>query len=238
MVDSVFDAKSIAPGAHREKIYPFDSLGAAIDGVQNVWSGTIVVVPVDAIKVDYGWVVPAVGVTANYHVAGLFIISKGNPTNAIVWQVLRIVKATETTLDATSGAGEGDASLVQIGDTSKFLVGDWVWVRDDATPNGEIGEVAGITTDDYLDLVGDLANAYTVAQNAKVYLVRRETANEYRCIWGMFAAANTKEIRKFLLHASRQFNAGDGVLMRVYDVENIAVPGQIYATVLYDDKAY
>jgi len=239
MADSVFDAKSITPGAHREKVYPFDSLGVAIDGVQNVWSGTIVVVPVDAIKVDYGWEVPAVGSTQAYHLAGLFIISKANPTSAITWQALRIVKATETELDATSGFGEIDASLVQIGDTSKFLPGDWVWVRDDVTPNGEIGEVDAIVDGDYLDLVNDLANAYTVpGQNAKVYLVRRATANEYRCIWGLFAAANAKEIRKFLFHSNRQFDAGDGILMRVYDVENVANAGQIYVTALYDDMAY
>jgi len=237
-MDSVFDAKSITPGAHREKVYPFNSLGVDIDGVQNAWSLTKVVLPVDAIKVDYGWVVPAVGVITSYHVAGLFIISKANPTNAITWQAFRIVKATETALDATSGAGEADASLVQIGDTLKFLVNDWVWVMDDATPNGEIGKVAAIDTDNYLDLVNDLANAYTVAQNAKVYLVRRDTANEYRCIWGIFAAANAKEIGKFLLHADRQFAAGDGVLMRVYDVENVVAAGQIYVTVLYDDMSY
>lgn len=237
-MDSVFDAKSLTPGPHREKVYPFDSLGVAIDGVQNVWSGTIVVVPVDAIKVDYGWVVPAVGATASYHFIGLFIISKGNPTNAVAWQALRIVKVTETALSADSGVSQGDKKAVYIADTSKFQVGDIVWVVDDNTANGEIGEVNTITEDTSLNLVANMAADYTTAQNAKVYLVRREIANEYRCIWGLFAAANTKEIRKQLFHASRQFDAGDGVLMRVYDLENIAVPGQIYVTVIYDDTAY
>lgn len=236
-MDSVFDAKSLMAGPHREKVYPFNSLGAAIEGVQNTWSGVIVIVPVDAIKVDYGWVVPAEEATTDYKFTGLFIISKGNPLNAIAWQTLRVVKATETALDATSGDGEADASLVQIADTSKFLVDDWVWVKDDATPNGEIGKVADIATNDYLDLVDNLANTYTVAQNAKVYLVRRETANEYRSIWGVFAAASTKEIRKFLFHAGRQLRAGDGLLARVYDMEDVASPGQIYATVIYDDEA-
>ena len=119
------------------------------------------------------------------------------------------------------------------------MVNDWVWVRDDVNPDGEIGKVAAIVTDTYLDLVDNLGNVYTVpGQNAKVYLVRRETANEYRCIWGLFAAANAKEIRKFLFHADRQFAAGDGILMRVYDVEDIVAAGQIYVTVLYDDMAY
>ncbi len=233
-MESVFAARSLMAGPHREKVYPFNSLGAAIDGVQNTWSGTVVIVPVDAIKVDYGWEVPAVGATTDF--TGLSIISKGSPTNAIAWQTLRVVKATETALNATSGAGEADASLVQIADTSKFLVDDWVWVKDDATPNGEIGKVSAIVANDYLDLVDDLANAYTVAQNAKVYLARRATANEYRSIWGVFAAGNTKEIRKFLFHAGRQLRAGDGLLMRVYDMENVASPGQIYATVIYDDE--
>lgn len=236
-MESIFDAKSLMAGPHREKVYPFDSLGAAIDGVQNTWSGTVVIVPVDDIKVDYGWEVPAEGATIDYKFTGLFITSKGSPTNAIAWQTLRAVKATETALNATSGAGEADASLVQIADTSKFLVDDWVWVKDDAIPNGEIGKVSAIVANDYLDLVDDLANPYTVAQNAKVYLVRRETANEYRSIWGVFAAANTKEIRKFLFHAGRQLRAGDGLLMRLYDVENVASPGQIYATVIYDDES-
>jgi len=237
-MDSVFDAKSLTPGPHREKVYPFNSLGAAIDGVQNVWSGTIVVVPIDAIKVDYGWVVPAVGATVSYHLCGLFIISKANPTNAVTWQALRIVKATETALSADSGVSQGDKKAVYIADTSKFLVGDIIWVVDDNTANGEIGKVNTITGDTSLNLVADMVEDYTTAQNAKVYLVRRETANEYRCIWGIFAAANTKEIGKFLFHADRQFAAGDGLLMRVYDVENVAAPGQIYVTVLYDDMSY
>jgi len=222
---------TVTPGDHNEKVYPYDSIGIISTTIANQWNGVKVLIPIDGIFTDYGW--EATGTPIIYSMVGAYVISKTNPDKSLVWQMMRVVKATGTALDATSGAGEANPDRIEIPDTSPFLVGDWVWVRDNATPNGEMGKVASIVTNDYLDLAANLTGAYTVAQSAKVYLVRRPVAN-YRSLWGKWSMSDVKEMRRFIYFAPRCVDPGDGVIVRLHDLEGVNGT-EVYMSAIYVD---
>ena len=223
------------PGQHREKIYPWDSVGVEIDGVQDTWSLPKVIIPIDGITRDYGY--GGGGGAPVFNVTGFNIISKANPDDALTIQFFRVQKAIAVTLDADSGVSELNADRIYVANTSSFEEDDYVWVMDGNTANGEIGSIASIVTNDYLDLDADLTLDYTTAQSAKVYLIRRAGEDAYRTIWIKFSANNAKIMWRYNLHAPRAFAAGDGLIARVYDIEDVAGPGQVYITAIYDDEA-
>lgn len=231
-VDNIFsNLDTVIPGNHNEKVYPYDSIGIVSSSIANQWNGVKVLIPIDGVFADYGW--ESSGTPVDYSLVGAYIISKVNPDRTINLQLLRVVKATGVSLDATSGAGEANPDRIQIPDTSPFLVDDWVWIKDDLTPDGEMGKVEAIVTNDYLDLVGNLTNTYTVAQNAKVYLVRRATP-AYRTFWGKWSMSNVKEMGRHIFFAPRCFDTGDGIIARIYDLEGVTGT-EVYISAIYVD---
>lgn len=222
---------TIIPGNHNEKLYPHDSLGIVSTTIANDWNGVKVLIPIDGVFIDYGW--ESSGAPAPFSLIGAYVISKTNPDRTINWQMLRVHKDSEVALDATSGAGQPNPDRIQIPNTSSFLVNDWVWVKDDLNPDGEMGKVEAISTDDYLDLAANLTQTYTVAQNAKVYIVRRDTPG-YRTYWGKWSMSNVKEMRRYIYFAPYCFAAGDGVIVRIRDLEGVAGT-EVYISAVYTD---
>lgn len=221
----------ITPGIHREKVYPFDSVGTTITCGIGAWGATKILVPIDGIFDNYGW--EASGTPLIYAWVGVNLISVSDPSKQATLQFFRIPKTTVEILDQDSGVSQVNKNRVYVGSTALFKVDDRVWLTDDDTSDGEIGKVTSIVEDDYITLAADLTNDYTVAQNAKVYLIRRVTEDDYRCIWLGYSAVTTKEILPMRFHAARQLQAGDGILCRGYCVD--AADPEINVVVVYDD---
>lgn len=209
--------KSLVPGDTREKIYPYDS-SITVVSVNGAWGLPKVIVPVNTLNDDYPW---TVGDVCPYHIIGLYVSASANQAIPAILQICRVVYTTETLLNATSGAGEAPADRIYVGSTAQFEVGDAVWIMDDSDQahlDGEVGIIASIDTDNYLDLVDNLTLAYTVADSAKVYLVRRGGAgnDEYRAMWFKYSAASAKDTRRFDSSLVRVVDAGDGLIIRGY----------------------
>jgi len=109
------------------------------------------------------------------YTTGFSFVNAGTITNNGTVMLQAVIPAA-VALDATSGLGETNADLVQIATTTDFLAGDnvHVWDTSDAAHlAGEDGTVDSVQAGDYLDLVADLAKAYTVAAAGKV--IRKES---------------------------------------------------------------
>ncbi len=208
----------VVPGDHYEKIYPWDSVGVSVVAGNLAWGSVVVIIPTDTLTADYGWT--GGGDLVDYVLNGFKIASSANPANTNTYQIFRVDITTLELLNATSGFGEANPDRIQIADTSGFLAADIIWVMDDASPNGEVATVDSIVVNDYLDTDTNFANAYTVAGNAKVYLIRRlGDGDAHRTIWGKFSSASVKESHRFMLHAPRHCHAGDGLIARAYGLE-------------------
>ncbi len=232
-VDSQLDYfRATGPWWHREKVYPWNTVGPSIVAGNGAWSPPIPVVPVDAILDDVGH--GDSGSTIAWVFLGVYAQVITTVAKEVTWQMCRIVKASEITLNANTGTSQGDDSKIYMADTSGFLVGDSVWVMDDDTTNGEQMEIASIQTNTSVDCTASMANDYTTAQNAKVYLVWRSGVDQYRAIWGKVMESSTKSHTKDVHHAPRWMEAGDGLLARGYGTEGSAVTFAL--TVLFDDE--
>ena len=119
--------------------------------------------------------------------------------------------------------------------TGDFLAGDYVWIVDDDTPNGELCEVDTIQADVSLTVVANLVGDYTTAQNAVVYLVHRGGAGSaYRSTWGKFAISSVNNTQIYRLHGYRNLAAGDGLLIRTWGISN-ADP-TAYFSIIFSDE--
>lgn len=239
-MDTVLDGVAdLVAGDHREKVYPWNTMGVmVVGGALSTWGACMLVIPIDGVREDYGHVVPAVGALSAYGLVGLSLISIANPQQALTWRIYRIAKTTGFMLNGNSGAAHAPATWVRIGDTSGFLVGDIVWLEDINTANGELGTVGAINYNDHLTLTAALTQNFTVAQSAYVYLARRVTATGHQCrtIWGKYRAAGVNNMRRTYFHAPRMFAAGDALVVEAYDLANVPAPGQIAVTAYYDDR--
>lgn len=216
---------------HREKVYPYDVLGAAVVCGNTVWGDISVIVPIDGITADYGW---NTGSILDYAIVGFDIVSKANPNVQCVLNFNRVVKATVQTLDVNSGLGETPADRIYVPATGDYEVGDWVWVFD-TDDTGELSKIQSIATDNYLDMVDNLTKLYETAKAAKVYLIRRMTDHgEYRSVWAPFSAASTKEMQHVPLHDHREMDTGDGIIGR--GISSEAGTPEVYVTVIFDDS--
>jgi len=239
-MDTVLEGVSdLIAGDHREKVYPWDTMGVTVvGGALSTWGTCMLVIPIDGVREDYGHITPAVGTLLAFGVVGLSLISIANPQQALTWRIYRIVKATGLMLNGDSGAAHAPATWVRLADTSGFLVGDVVWLEDVNTADGELGTVNAIVANDHLVLTAALTLNFTVAQSAYVYVARRVVAgdHQYRTIWGKYRAAGVNNMRRVYFHAPRRFAVGDALVIEAYDLANVPAPGQVAVTAYYDDR--
>lgn len=225
--------RAMGPYYHREKVYPWDALGAAIVAGNGAWGASKVVVPVDAIISDYGHT--GVGSTVDWYFVGVYVDIRATASKEVTWNIYRVVKISETALNSDSGTGQGaNDAKIYIADTSGFLVGDTVWVKDDNTTDGELMTIDTVTENTSLNCDASMVADYTTAQNAKVYLVWRSGMgnDEYRSIWGKVTLSSTKGMMKDLHHAMRRMEAGDGLVAKAYGIEAAVTIG---LSIIYDD---
>lgn len=221
----------MSPGNHREKIYPFDSFSQVVAGAA-AWGSTAVLLPVNTLAIDdYGYA--GAGTPHEFFWLGFYCHISANAARVSTVQMLRVIYATETALDALSGNGQVDDTLIQIADTSDFEVDDYVWIRDDTTTGGEIAKVTGVTTNDYLTTDTSLSVEYDHGDGGKVYLVRRAGAgnDQYRSIWASIGLANTKQSHKCFFHRGRWMNDGDGIIARAYGLDGAST---LELRIIYD----
>lgn len=223
-------------GAHRTKVYPWNSEGVQVSaGVNHTWGDPKILIPIDGITRNYGYEGMPAGDLMTYDIVGLTAISVAQPAQAMTWKFFRIRKGYSRSLNATSGFGEASPEKIYIADTSIFQVWDLAWLSDDVNPDGEIRRVDGITTGVSLDCDVAFGNTYTVAQNAKVYPIRRGDDKEYRCHWGKYAAGGVRNMRTIIFHSVKSLCAGDGVLFAARSLTLADPAGVISVTMLYDD---
>ena len=222
----------------REKIYPWNAPGVAVSaGALNTWGDPAVLVPIDGITTGYGYDPPMPqGCITPYKLVGVWLRSTANPTVTCAWNIFRIIKGIETILNADSGLGQVNPDRVYIADTSYYELYDLVWISDDNTPDGEMRRVDGIVANAYLDLDANLNNAYTIAQNAKVYVVRRDGSRDLSVNWGKQRAAGINASRRIAFYAPKQYAAGDGILAGARDLQNSATPNVMSMTIIFDSE--
>ena len=203
-------------GNHREKVYPYDTVGALATPGNGAWGDTAVLVPVDAITDDYGW---DGGSPAAYNIVAILAMLEavGGVGDPFTWQAIRIAKSTAQVLDGDAAAAQ---KIIPVPLTGDFAVDDWVWIVDDDTAAGELAKIASIQTDVSITTVDNLVGAYSTGQNAVVYLGRRAGGGEHSALWEKTSIADVKDMRRFLLHAPRSMEAGDGLVVRTYGIDN------------------
>ncbi len=136
-------------GTHRELIYPLITEAQVVSG-NGAWGGSYRIMPVATFDDEYLW--GAGGTTVPFSLIGAYINSSAGNQFPCSLELFRVIYTSEIALNALSGAGEGDDSLINIGDTSDFLVGDIVWVMDATTTDGQIGQVDVIDANVSLDI--------------------------------------------------------------------------------------
>jgi len=214
---------------HHEKVYPYNSAGVTVTPGNMAWGNTFRLIPMDGITDDYGW---DGGDISAYTLTGLTIMLDAGASKPNTYQLMRIAKSTVQALTGNAAAAQ---RVIPIADTSDYAKDDIVWITDGNTLDGEVGKIASIIANTSITLEGNLDNDYTTAQTAKVYLARRAGNSAFRCIWGKFAHANTKTVVRFNFHAARLLEAGDGIIIRAYGIED--ANGVMLVTAIYDDVA-
>jgi hypothetical protein len=220
-------------GFRREKIYPWKAEGVDIVARPNAWGDPKVIIPIDGVTENYGYDTMPVGALVPYYVVGVTLISKVNPTIPTSWNIFRIHKDEDIELTATSGAGEASPDEVYVTSTATFKKWDLIWIADTNSSNGEIRRVDGITGNT-LELDANLNNAYTVAADAKVYLIRRGGIEMYANRWGKFAAGGVRNMRTQMFADGKYHAHGDGVLGGTYGLSADDPSSTISFTVLFD----
>ena len=213
---------------HHEKIYPYATSGVEVTPGDQVWGTTYRLIPVDGIIDDYGW--DGTGSISAYALTGFTYLLSAGASKPNTVQYLRIVK---TSAQILSGDTTGGQSVIGISTTGGFLADDIAWITDTDTADGEVGKIDSIITDTSITLTENLVNSYTTASDATVYLVRRGGDNAYRSLWHKFGHADTKTIVTHYLHAHREMEVGDGILVRAYGIDDAA--GVMLISAIYDD---
>ena len=202
-------------GTHRELIYPLITEAQVVSG-NGAWGGSYRIIPVATFDDEYLW--GAGGTTVPFNVIGAYVNSSAGNANPCSLGLFRVIYTSQTALFHLSGNGEADESLIDIADTSGFLVGDIVWITDATTTDGQIGQVDVIDTNVSLDITDVILAQYDPADSGYVYLIGRPGTVGYGEIVLHYAAANTKEDRQMVMHEAKAFSANDGVVARAYGV--------------------
>lgn len=220
--------EAVLPSNHYEKVFPYDSAGVTVTpGDTASWGDTAVLVPIDGIKDDYGW---NAGDVCTYNLVGFTYLLDAGASKPNTIQFFRIVKSSAQVLDGNAANGQ---PVIPVPLTDGFVVGDQVWIVDGDTPAGELREIDSIDPNVSITVTVNLTGDYTTAQGAVVYLIRRKGNSSYRTIWDKFAHADTKTIVRHELHGRRMMDAGDGILVRAYGIEDAT--GVMLITAIYHE---
>ena len=157
------------------------------------------------------------------------------------WEILRVVKATESNRTGGNAWHEGETVLtLNTGEGANFQDGDLVWISSDEQPEGEIVKVSGAPAGDVVTIAREPVNMtnpnglrWDHDTNPKMFLCRRASGG-YRRIHGLFAASSTKSTMTHRFHAPRVLRANDGLIARIINMTNSTNDQQLNMAILYD----
>ena len=169
------------------------------------------------------------------------ILKAENANIDFKWELLRVVKATES--DKTGGAawvGGATALTLNTGEGANFQDGDVVWISSGEQPEGEIVKVSGAPAGDVVTIAREAVTMpnpnglrWAHTTNPKMFLCRRP-AGGYRRIHGIFAVSTTKPTHTQRFHAPRVLKANDGLIARIINMTNSTNDQQLNMAILYD----
>ncbi len=113
----------------------------------------------------------------------------------------------------------GETQLT-VDDGTLFLVNDYVWIRSDSHPNGEIlivTNIAGnvITVASETRFSGNTGVKYDHVGNEAMYLIYRPTDDRFSGIEGGYAASSAKDCFREMWHETKELPGNSAMIMRV-----------------------
>lgn len=110
-------------------------------------------------------------------------------------------------------------TILTVTDGTLFLVNDYVWVRSDSHPNGEIliiTNIAGnvITVASETRFSGNTGVRYNHVGNEAMYLIYRPTDDRYSGFNGGYAAASAKDFYRIMWHEQKEVAANSAMIIR------------------------
>jgi len=170
------------------------------------------------------------------------ILNAETTTIDIKWELLRVVKATESDRTAGNLWDEGETVLTLGADEgANFLDDDLVWITSTEHPEGEIVRLNGAPAGDVITIeretVFGMANPtglrWIHTTLPKVFLCRRP-AGGYRRIHGIYSAASAKTIETQRFHSPRVLKANDGLIARIVNMTNSTDDQKLHMAIIYD----
>ena len=111
-------------------------------------------------------------------------------------------------------------TILTVTDGTLFLVNDYVWIRSDSDPDGEIliiiniaGNVITITSETRFS--GNSGVRYDHVGNEAMYLIYRPTDDRYSGFNGGYAASSAKDCFRVMWHTPKEVSANSGMIIRL-----------------------
>ena len=111
-------------------------------------------------------------------------------------------------------------TILTVTDGTLFLVNDYVWIRSDSDPDGEIliitniaGNVITITSETRFS--GNSGVRYDHVGNEAMYLIYRPTDDRYSGFEGGYAASSAKDCFRVMWHTPKEVSADSGMIIRL-----------------------
>lgn len=172
---------------------------------QNYWGDTVAIIFPDVL-------------TTFWNSLGIFIFA--TTANKICqWQIW--FPNAKYTSDRNAGnAWDLGETQLTVADGTIFLVNDWVWIRSDSHPNGEILIVTNIvgnviTVASETRFSGNTGVRYDHVGNEAMYLIYRPTDDQFTSIEGGYAAGSAKDSFRYIWHAPKELPGNSAMIIRM-----------------------
>ena len=111
-------------------------------------------------------------------------------------------------------------TVLTVDDGTIFLVNDYVWIRSDSHPNGEIlivTNIAGnvITVASETRFSGNTGVRYDHVGNEAMYLIYRPTDDQFTSIEGGYAAGSAKDSFRYMWHFPKEMPGNSAMIIRI-----------------------
>jgi len=129
-------------------------------------------------------------------------------------------------------------TVLTVDDGTLFLVNDWVWIRSDSHPNGEIliiTNIAGnvITVASETRFSGNTGVRYDHVGNEAMYLIYRPTDDRFTGYEGGYAASSAKDCFREMWHRKKELPGNSAMIMRVLNTAD-ALDAEFDVNALYE----
>ena len=207
---------------HNEQMHPFSDgegtagLAVTVDNTatddtpdtrsdQNYWGDTMAIILPDVL-------------TTFWESVGIYIFAT-TTGKTLQWQIW--FPNGRFTSDRNGGnAWDLGETQLTVADGTLFLVNDYVWIRSDSHPNGEIlivTNIAGnvITVASETRFSGNTGVRYDHVGNEAMYLIYRPTDDRFSGFEGGYAASSAKDCFREIWHSKKELPGNSAMIMRV-----------------------